>query len=139
MSFSRSAAGRRGFTEINVTPLVDVMLVLLVVFMVTAPLLSTALPVRLPQVAGGASSASPPTITVVVNGEGRVFIGKTDCSDDLKSALRSRIGDSQPSSTAIELRADRDARYADVARVVAVAKSLGVSALNLMVESASTP
>ena len=67
-------------SEINVTPLVDVMLVLLVVFIVTAPLLTNAIKVQLPQTSTRAPTEPKPAVTVSVDAKGKVYIDKTEVS-----------------------------------------------------------
>src|SRR5438477_11670749 len=77
-SSGRGAAGRyRPMSEINVTPLVDVMLVLLVVFMVTAPLLTVGVPVELPETQAAPINEPKEPLTITVNREGAVFIQET--------------------------------------------------------------
>ncbi len=121
---------RRGISEINVTPLVDVMLVLLVVFMVTAPLLAAGLPVDLPEVRAEQTELKDSKLVVTITKEGRVLLGEKDVTGDVEGALTSdpRV------QKEIYIRADKDARYGSVAGVVAAARSAGVSGLNLLVE-----
>jgi len=82
---SRPGGGRRGrarrhtvMHEINVTPFVDVMLVLLIIFMVTAPLLLTGVPVDLPSVRGQSLNVNQEQLTVTLDREGRVFLGSSE-------------------------------------------------------------
>ncbi len=126
--------GRRGggFREINVTPLVDVMLVLLVVFMVTAPLLTTGLRIDLPEVNAAQTPVKDARLLVTVTKEERVLFGEQD--------VTGRIGDALKESTRVQkerelyIRADKDARYGIVAAVVAAARNSGVESLNLLVQ-----
>jgi biopolymer transport protein TolR len=79
----RGRRGRRGaskalVSEINVTPFVDVMLVLLIIFMVAAPLLTVGVPIDLPESNAQALSADTPPITVSVNGQGQIFLQETE-------------------------------------------------------------
>src|SRR3954451_3580279 len=79
----RTANGRyRPMSEINVTPLVDVMLVLLVVFMVTAPLLTVGVPVELPQTQAPPINEPKEPLTITLNREGAVFVGETSVAVD---------------------------------------------------------
>ncbi len=111
--------------EINVTPLVDVMLVLLIIFMVTAPMLAAGIKVNLP----GAKTAQPleskdPEI-VAVTKNGAVSVGKdTVARDDLVAAVKARLADS---NGVVQLRGDRDASYGDV---VSVMDGLAAGGLN---------
>ncbi|MGC4063220.1 MAG: biopolymer transporter ExbD [Polyangiaceae bacterium] len=125
--------GRRGgFRDINVTPLVDVMLVLLVVFMVTAPLLTTGLRIDLPDVKAANTPVKDARLLVTVTKDERVLFGETDVTDHVDQALK----DNQRVQTERELyiRADKAARYGIVATVVAAARASGVESLNLLVE-----
>ncbi|MEZ4381188.1 MAG: biopolymer transporter ExbD [Nannocystaceae bacterium] len=135
MSAAGPAGGRRSrrFTDINMTPLVDVMLVLVIVFMITAPLLSAGVEVELPTVDGAAATADT-ALVVTVTATGAVFLGDAEITADVGAALvrepRLRAGE------ALSIRADKDARYGVVAEVVAAAKAAGVASLNLLVEPA---
>jgi biopolymer transport protein TolR len=126
--------GRRrgGFTDINVTPLVDVMLVLLVVFMVTAPLLTAGLKVELPNVEAHDTAVKDTKLVVTVTKEERILFGE----DDVTSRLEDELARNPRVQKEKELyvRADKAARYGAVARVVAAARAAGVTGLNLLVE-----
>ncbi len=126
--------GRRrgGFRDINVTPLVDVMLVLLVVFMVTAPLLTTGLRIDLPEVKAAETPVKDARLLVTVTKEARVLFGEKDVTGHVAEAFR----ESRRVQTERELyiRADKDARYGIVAEVVAAARNSGVDSLNLLVQ-----
>lgn len=133
MSVGTQRRGRvRGISEINVTPLVDVMLVLLVVFMVTAPLLATGLRVELPQVRAESAAIKDAELVVTVTKEERVFFGDKDVTADIEGALASspRVQEEKE----VYVRADKGARYGVVARVVAAARAAGIEGLNLVVE-----
>lgn len=126
--------GRRGggFNDINITPFVDVMLVLLVVFMVTAPLLTTGLRVELPKVhAHNTPVRDTKLIVTVTKGERIMFLEK-DVTKNIEDVLLAspRIQKEKE----LYIRADKQARYGAVARVVAAARAAGVEGLNLLVE-----
>ncbi|NUQ75715.1 MAG: biopolymer transporter ExbD [Polyangiaceae bacterium] len=123
---------RRGISEINVTPLVDVMLVLLVVFMVTAPLLAAGLRVDLPEVKAEQAELKDAKLVVTITREGRVLFGEKDVTGAVEGALLSDARVQKEKE--IYIRADKDARYGAVASVVAAARSVGVNGLNLLVE-----
>jgi biopolymer transport protein TolR len=112
----RGAAESAAFRDINVTPLVDVMLVLLVVFIVTAPLLTTGLHVDLPE----------------VNADERIVFGEQDITADLERVLQAnkRV----QTEHELYIMADKKAHYGVVARAVAAARAAGVTSLNLLVE-----
>jgi len=128
-----SARKRKGgFTEINVTPMVDVMLVLLIVFMVTAPLLATGLRIDLPNVQAANTPVKDAKLIVSVTKEERVMLGETDVTQDLEAVLKSNPRVQQEKE--LYIRADAQAHYGVVARAVAAARSAGVTSLNLLVE-----
>jgi len=132
----------RAFAEINVTPMVDVMLVLLIVFMVTAPLLSSALPIELPDVAAPTSVLDAETVeplAVDIDAGGKVYVDETPVeggSSAVEAAIAERIGDEQSvEQRPLHLRADRNADYGTVADVIAAARRAGVRGVNLVVEA----
>jgi biopolymer transport protein TolR len=124
--------GRGGFSDINVTPLVDVMLVLLVVFMVTAPLLTAGLRVELPNVEARATATKDTKLVVTVTREEKILFGEDDATADIEGVLARNARVQKEKE--LYVRADKNARYAAVARVVAAARAAGVEGLNLLVE-----
>jgi biopolymer transport protein TolR len=113
--------GRRGkgFNDINVTPLVDVMLVLLVVFMVTAPLLTGSLRVELPNVDAKEASAKDTKLVVTVTKEEKILFGEDDVTANVEAVLASN--ERVQKEKELYIRADKSARY-------------GVEGLNLLVQ-----
>jgi biopolymer transport protein TolR len=132
MGIQISGRGRRGFRDINVTPLVDVMLVLLIVFMVTAPLLTTGLRIELPEVKAAQTPVKDARLLVTVTKEERILFGEEDVTDRVDRALKenARVQNERE----LYIRADKNARYGVVATVVAAARNSGVESLNLLVE-----
>ena len=132
MAAGAPGGGRGGFTDINITPLVDVILVLLVVFMVTAPLLATGLRVELPQVTAEQTSLRDTKLVITVTRDGQIVFGDRDASADIEEVLRTdpRV----QAEREVYVRADKDVRYGEVARVVAAARAAGVDGINLLVE-----
>ncbi|WP_437835447.1 biopolymer transporter ExbD [Sorangium sp. So ce1153] len=140
MGMSAGGGRRRrggGFTEINVTPLVDVMLVLLVVFMVTAPLLTAGLRVELPNVSAEEAPTKDTKLVVTVTKEEKILFGEDDATADIEGVLASNPRVQKEKE--LYIRADKDARYGAVARVVAAARAAGVEGLNLLVQPELEP
>ncbi|WP_437897804.1 biopolymer transporter ExbD [Sorangium sp. So ce124] len=133
----RRRRGGGGFSDINVTPLVDVMLVLLVVFMVTAPLLTAGLRVELPNVSAEEAPTKDTKLVVTVTKEEKILFGEDDATADIEGVLASN-GRVQKEKE-LYIRADKDARYGAVARVVAAARAAGVEGLNLLVQPEIEP
>jgi biopolymer transport protein TolR len=122
---------RTGFIEINVTPLVDVMLVLLIVFMVTAPLLATGLRIDLPNVQAANTPVKDSKLIVSITKDEHVLLGETDVTTNLEAVLKTNAR--VQTEKELYIRADEQAHYGVVARAVAAARSAGVTSLNLLV------
>jgi biopolymer transport protein TolR len=133
MGASIKRRSRRGMIEINMTPLVDVMLVLLVVFMVAAPLLATGVPLKLPQSKAAATPIETKPLVLSITVEGKKYLGETELGADLANALKSepRIAQGEP----LYVRADREVPYGIVARAIADVREAGVTAVTLLVEA----
>ena len=129
-----AAVGRhsRGFRDINVTPLVDVMLVLLVVFMVTAPLLTTGLRIDLPEVKAANTPVKDARLLVTVTKDEKVLFGEQDVTGGVDKAFKENARVQKEHE--LYIRADKNAHYGTVATVVAAARSSGMDSLNLLVE-----
>ena len=121
-------------SEINVTPFVDVMLVLLIVFMVAAPLLTVGVPVQLPETAATALSASDEEpLTVTVTAEGALSIQTTEVAeDDLIPRLRAIAAERE--SGRIYLRADGSIPYVRVVQVMGALNAAGFSDIGLVTD-----
>jgi biopolymer transport protein TolR len=132
MAISVGRGRRGGFRDINVTPLVDVMLVLLVVFMVTAPLLTTGLRIDLPEVKAANTPVKDARLLVSITKEERVLFGEEDVTTHVDDALKNSAR--VQTERELYIRSDKDARYEIVAKVVAAARNSGVESLNLLVE-----
>ena len=124
--------GKKGFRDINITPLVDVMLVLLVVFMVTAPILTAGLHIDLPQVNASETDVKDARLLVTVTKEGKTIFGEQDITGRVEDVLlhHKRV----QAEKELFIRADKKAMYGDVAIVVGAARAAGVVSLNLLVE-----
>lgn len=134
--FERPEASRRIMADINVTPLVDVMLVLLVIFIITAPLLSYAIRLDLPKESAPATDAAAPSVALSIDAEGRLYWNNDALSDD---ELRARVAAAArlPDPPELQLRADKATRYERVAFVLAVAQQAGLSRLGFVTDPES--
>lgn len=131
MAFSTNSDSEAAFSEINITPLVDVMLVLLVAFIVTAPLLNNAVHVNLPKTATTAPPSQNKAVTVSIDAERRVFIDKRELpADTLETELKSLVAADQ--NLALNLQADDGVPYGAVAKAMAVIERAGVSKLSVL-------
>jgi biopolymer transport protein TolR len=129
-------AVRRGHTpmsEINVTPFVDVMLVLLIIFMVTAPLMQQGIDVDLPATTTQPLRLNEEPLVLTVQRDGRAFLGKQEvAAPELEAKLRAVFearGDKE-----VYLRADREAPYGHVAKAMAAARNAGATKLGIVTE-----
>ncbi len=128
MSFGNSSQDDNMMSEINVTPLVDVMLVLLVVFIITAPLLAPqSLKINLPKTESVAHDDKLQKISLEIDAKGNVAIDATHLSDEgLAEMLKTRAADPQ---FQLQIQADEAVNYGRVAQVMAIAQRAGVSKL----------
>ena len=118
--------------EINVTPLVDVMLVLLVIFIITAPLLAHSLLLELPAENAPVAETQPDTIQLAIDGQGQLFWNDQALSDDeLKSRLLEVAGRSGEKPE-LQLRADQATRYERIALVMAAAQNAGLNRIGFI-------
>ena len=120
-------------SEINVTPLVDVMLVLLVIFMVTAPLLTVGIPVNLPQTKAEPLSNPDEPLVVTVNAKGEIYLQETSIADDALVPRLQAITANKP-DTKIFVRGDKAIDYGRVMQVMGMIKSAGFTQVALVVD-----
>ncbi|ODT79432.1 MAG: protein TolR [Pelagibacterium sp. SCN 64-44] len=118
-------------SEINVTPMVDVMLVLLIIFMVAAPMMTSGVPVDLPRTAANEMPSQTRPITVAVTPEGAIFVDETPVAEaDLVSA----VGGLATIDDRIYLRGDTTANYGTVMRVMGLLSAAGYTKIGLVTE-----
>lgn len=123
--------------DINVTSLVDVAFVLLIIFMITAPIMQGGVDVQLPRAEARPLSAKEGMV-ITVNREGRVFIDQTPVSyNDFRVTFRALVATRKP--TGVYLRADSRVSYGDVLRVLAVIRAAGVNDVGLVAEEETSP
>lgn len=144
VDFGRSGGGRRKrphrkpMSEINVTPMVDVMLVLLIVFMVAAPLLTVGVPVQLPQSNAPSLSGDDEPLAITINAAGEIFIQDTKIkAAQLVPRLQAIAG--QGYEQRIYVRGDKDAAYGTVADIMARINRAGFTRVALVTSLNTTP
>jgi biopolymer transport protein TolR len=122
-------------SEINVTPMVDVMLVLLIIFMVAAPLMTVGVPVDLPQTAAKPMNTDQKPVIVSVTNEGAIYLGESPVQlADLPQALTAQGVD--PEVTRVNVRGDLAANYGSVMQVMGALSGAGYSKIGLITEQA---
>jgi biopolymer transport protein TolR len=125
-------------SEINVTPMVDVMLVLLIIFMVTAPLLTVGVPVDLPKTEASVITGQDEPLVISVNREGKIFLQETELPmDALVPRLRS-ITENKP-DTRIFVRGDQTVAYGRIVEVMGTINAAGFTRVALIAELPSAP
>lgn len=135
MAVGKSGRGRRfrPMAEINVTPMVDVMLVLLIIFMVTAPLMTSGVQVDLPKTDAQPIKGDDQPISISIDGAGKLFIQETEIQpDDLVAKLKAIMG--QKSDTRIFIRADKGIEYGKVMDVMGMLGAAGFEKVALVTE-----
>ncbi len=146
MGMSLQSTGRRGrgrgrqmIGDINVTPLVDVMLVLLIVFMVTAPLLTSGVPIDLPQTAAPELKVESKPITVSINTAGEVYLGEDQIS--LETLLASVAAAAGEAGTAqrLYIRGDASADYGLIMQVMGALSGAGYAKIGLITRQPEAP
>jgi biopolymer transport protein ExbD len=137
-AFERYSGRSQPMSEINVTPLVDVMLVLLVIFIITAPLLSYAIKLDLPNDPAPAAEAAPATIRLSIDAEGKVYLDNDAITDD---QLRARFLVAAKTSPVpeVHVRADKATRYERVAFVLSSAQQAGLTKIGFVTEPPASP
>jgi biopolymer transport protein ExbD len=120
--------------DINVTPMVDVMLVLLVIFIITAPLFTHAIKLDLPSAQSAPAQTEPTTISVSINGAGTIFWNNDPLTlDELEARLT--VAAKQQPQPQVQLRADKGTRYEVIAQVMAAAQGNGITKLGFVTET----
>ena len=129
----RSGGGNAAMSDINVTPMVDVMLVLLIVFMVAAPLLTVGVPIDLPKTQAKELNTDSKPVTVTVTPDGKIFIADKPVELD---ALLAALQPLTPGGTddRVYLRGDTAANYGAVMKVMAVLSKAGYSKIGLITD-----
>ncbi|MEY3722088.1 MAG: hypothetical protein RL618_2607 [Pseudomonadota bacterium] len=119
--------------EINVTPMVDVMLVLLVIFIITAPLFTHAIKLELPNAQSQAAPEKPETITLAINAEGKLFWNNAAITREELSQRIATASQKQPQPE-LQLRADKSTRYEVIAQVMSAAQNGGMNKIGFVTD-----
>jgi len=130
----RRGRGRRALAEINVTPLVDVMLVLLIIFMISAPLLTVGVPIDLPKTEAGAMAEQTEPLSISVKADGTIYIQESPVPFSQLSASLVALGENG-FDRPIFVRADGAAAYEVVAQVMAALSTSGFTKIGLITDT----
>lgn len=120
MAFHLGDEEAQGINEINLIPLIDIMLVLMIIFLVTATVLNPTVPLNLPKTSAQVNNAPPKVVQVSIDKDGKIFWDdKAITFDELKQRFAQESNNAD--TPTIQLRADKDSRYDTVAQVLATA------------------
>jgi biopolymer transport protein TolR len=140
MSFGKleRSKGSQPMSEINVTPLVDVMLVLLVIFIITAPLLASSIKLDLPSSEAAQPTEAPKFVTVVIDKSSKIFLGDQPIelpalADSLKKTAE------QSKDTEVQLRSDETVPYGKVIEVIGIAQKAGLTRIGFVANPKAAP
>ncbi len=136
MGSSNKGSGRVTMSEINVTPMVDVMLVLLIIFMVTAPLIQQGVKVNLPEAKATPVEAADKKLVLSIDAAKRVFIGDAEVAlNELEKKLAANA--KAQADKEVYLHADRDVPYGVVVEVMAAAQRAGITNVGMITDPAA--
>jgi len=137
MAFGRleRSTGPQPMSDINMTPLIDVMLVLLVIFMITAPLMTSALKLELPRAEGAQPSEAPQSISLSLDAQGQLYLGEDPVDE---AVARERVAEAARLNpqTEVQLRADRSVPYGRVAELIGLVQKAGLNRIGFVAEPA---
>ena len=134
MAFDRQSGPGGSMSQINVTPLVDVMLVLLVIFMVTAPFLLQAVPVSLPKTAPVAKLIPVNKVELIIDADGNVYVDQDQIAgENLETQLQARL--KADPELAVQLKADYRVAYGRIAEVMAAVNRAGIVRMSFVTAS----
>ena len=140
MSFGRLERnpGAQPMSEINVTPLVDVMLVLVVIFIITAPLLASSIKLDLPRTDAAKPNAVPQFVTLVVDRTGQAFLNDQPVSAEQMAQSLRQSATLNP-DTEVQLRADQAVPYGRIVEVMGIAQKAGLNRIGFVADAATEP
>ncbi|HEY1131651.1 MAG TPA: biopolymer transporter ExbD [Roseateles sp.] len=139
MAFGRldKPEGSRPMSDINMTPLIDVMLVLLVIFMITAPLMTASLRLDLPKSEVATPSDAPSFIAVAITPDGKLHLGEEELAPEAFQQRISELGRAN-AQMEVQLRADRAVSYGQVAELIGWVQAAGLSRIAFVAQSAAS-
>ena len=128
------AGAQRPLSDINVTPLVDVMLVLLVIFIITAPLMASSIRLDLPRTDAGKTGDVPKSVSVAVDAKGQLFVNDQPVTE---AELATRLASAAVASrdTEVQLRADQTVPYGRIVALMGIANKAGLSRIGFVTET----
>lgn len=133
MAFSLGDDDNQGMSEINLIPLIDIMLVLMIIFLVTATVLNPTVPLNLPNTVATVSDMPPEVIQVSIDKDGNIFWDKEPLTlDELTQKMQSEVAYGKDPS--VHLRADKEGKYDMVAQVLAAASTAGLNKIAFVSE-----
>lgn len=135
MAFGRldQASSNQPVADINMTPLIDVMLVLLVIFIIAAPLMASSIKVELPKADAGPAQGDPQALVVTLKPGGAIYL-KDDAIAKDALALRFQIAAKKDANTELHIRADSAVPYGEVAKLMAAAQNAGLSRIGFITD-----
>ena len=138
MAFGRleRTTGPQPMSDINMTPLIDVMLVLLVIFMITAPLMASSLKLDLPRTDAAVPNDAPQFIAVALDPQGRFYFGEEQLGAAEFTARVTNAARKNP-QTEVQLRADKTVPYGRVAELIGIVQKAGLTRIGFVAEPAS--
>ena len=140
MAFGRleKLEASRPMSDINMTPLIDVMLVLLVIFMITAPLMTSSLKLELPRTDAAQPNDAPQSIAVALDKDGRTFFGDEALAPEVLAQRVALAAKANP-QLEVQLRADKGVPYGRVAEVIGLVQKAGLNRIGFVTESTPPP
>lgn len=141
MGMQLNGNGGRGqmVSEINVTPFVDVMLVLLIIFMVTAPMMTQGIDVKLPESTAPAIPSEEERLMVTINKDQKIFINENEVDLNVLGPKLSAMYQNQQQHKGVFLRADEKLPYGFVVEVMGTIRQAGIDQIGMVTEPLSTP
>ncbi|MBW8828293.1 MAG: biopolymer transporter ExbD [Burkholderiales bacterium] len=135
MAFGRleRTAGPQPMSDINMTPLIDVMLVLLVIFMITAPLMTSSLKLDLPKTDAAQPTDTPSFVSVAIDPQGKVYVGDESLDAAAFAKRMADVAKKNP-QTEVQLRADKTVPYGQVAELIGVVQKAGLNRIGFVAQ-----